>query len=93
MFLKGETTMNRNHIRKVLKEVLHLYYPVKIRKASDGYTAVYPDLPGCYAFGLTIEEVKIAAEDAKREWMIETLENGDSVPAPRHRRALTAAIR
>ena len=41
---------------------------------EGGYAARFPELPGCLTCGETIEEVKINAEDAKREWFISAIE-------------------
>lgn len=59
-------------------------YPVKIFfDENDGvYVAEYLDLPGCSAYGDTVEDAYRGAEEAKAEWLRVTLEQGLPIPKP-----------
>lgn len=63
---------------------LSLPYHMEIYPDTEegGYTVTYPDLPGCLTCGETLEEAFANAEDAKREWIAGTLEEGRIVPEP-----------
>ncbi len=50
--------------------------------ADAGYIAVVPDLPGCSAFGETMEEAAREIEDAQAAWIEACRASGDSVPEP-----------
>jgi antitoxin HicB len=50
--------------------------------ADGGYIAVVPDLPGCSAFGETLEEAAREIEDAQAAWIEACRSSGDPVPEP-----------
>jgi predicted RNase H-like HicB family nuclease len=57
-------------------------YAVVIEKAAGNYSAYVPDLPGCVATGVTVEEVESEIREAI-EFHIEGLrEDGLDVPKP-----------
>lgn len=49
---------------------------------EGGFTARYPDLPGCITVASTKEDAIRNAEDAKKEWLIAALESGIEIIAP-----------
>ena len=51
-------------------------------EAEGGFVISYPDLIGCMSSGETIEEAVKNGEDARREWIIATLESGMEIPKP-----------
>lgn len=61
-----------------------LQYPVTIRHLSKaeggGYLVEFPDLPGCFADGDTIEEALDAAADAMNSWLLTAREFNDELP-------------
>ena len=59
-----------------------MQYPVLIESEGGVYGVVFPDLPGCVAVGLTIDEALRNAEAAVRDWIECTEEAGEHVPAP-----------
>lgn len=63
-----------------------LQYPVTIRHLSKsegtGYLVEFPDLPGCFADGETIEEALDAAADAMNSWLLTAKEFNDELPSP-----------
>lgn len=57
-------------------------YAVVIEKAESNFSAFVPDLPGCVATGLTIEEVEEQIREAI-EFHIEGMrQDGEEVPQP-----------
>lgn len=49
---------------------------------EGGYTAWYPDLPGCLTCSETVEGIVANALDAKRVWMEAAIEDGMEIPDP-----------
>ena len=49
---------------------------------EGGFTAAYPDLPGCLTCAETMEDLIKNAIDAKREWITASLEDGDEIAEP-----------
>ena len=57
-------------------------YAIVIEKAGNNYSAYVPDLPGCVATGLTIDEVTQEIRDAI-EFHLEGLKaDGLTIPIP-----------
>ena len=60
-------------------------YAIVIEKAENNYSAYVPDLPGCVATGLTVEEAETQIREAI-EFHLEGLrEDGLPVPQPASR--------
>lgn len=72
---------------KTLEEYLRLPYSLEILPDPDGtgYTARFPELPGCITVGCSLEETVSNAMDAKEEWICAALEDGSPVPEPNKR--------
>lgn len=70
--------------KKTLEDYLSAAYPCKLipDREEGGYTAYYPDLPGCITCGETMKEALKNAEDAKKEWLCAALEEGIHIPEP-----------
>ena len=49
---------------------------------DSGYIAIVPDLPGCSAYGDTLEEAAREINDAQEAWLEAYLASGESVPQP-----------
>jgi antitoxin HicB len=47
-----------------------------------GYIATVPDLPGCCAFGATLEEAAREIEDAQQAWLEACIKAGDPILEP-----------
>lgn len=62
-----------------------LKYPVTIRRLNKneggGYLVEFPDLPGCFADGDTLEAALDAAEDAMNSWLLTAQEFKDELPS------------
>ena len=64
---------------------MKLIYPAVFYAFSDGsggYTEEFPDLPGCVTEGKDLEEAFEMATDAASGWVLEELEEGNTVPEP-----------
>ncbi|MBI2171924.1 MAG: toxin-antitoxin system HicB family antitoxin [Chloroflexi bacterium] len=69
--------------RKLLEYYLALQYPLNVyAEPEGGYTAVFPDLPGCMTQGETLEELVAMAEDARAGWIETEYERGNEIPLP-----------
>lgn len=67
-----------------LEQLAALPYPVKLYfEEEDGlFVAEFLDLPGCHAYGETVEEAYKNAQEAKKEWLKVSLEQGFPIPEP-----------
>lgn len=59
-------------------------YPVVIERDSEttAFGVIFPDLPGCFSAGDTLDEAISNAEEAAAAWIDATLDAGDAVPPP-----------
>lgn len=62
---------------------MKLVYPAVLTPwdEGDGYTVTVPDLPGCVSEGASISEALLMGTDAASGWVLDELEDGNSVPA------------
>lgn len=76
---------------RTIEEYMALPYRMEIVPDVDegGFTAWYPDLPGCLTCAETMEGVIANAQDAKRAWLTAALEDGTQIPEPGRETALT----
>ena len=49
---------------------------------EGGYTAKFPDLPGCLTCAETIDDLVASAMDAKRVWLTAAIEGGIEIAEP-----------
>ena len=70
--------MTKNDLLKKAEEYMKTKYRFELTEdeAEGG------DLVGCISAGETIEEAAKNGEDARREWIIATLESGMEIPKP-----------
>ena len=57
-------------------------YPALIDGEKGAYGVSFPDLPGIVAMGDTIDEALMNAEEALRDYVIETEMDGDAIARP-----------
>lgn len=57
-------------------------YPALIDGENGAYGVSFPDLPGIVAMGDTIEEALMNAEEALRDYVIETEKDGGEIVQP-----------
>lgn len=59
-----------------------VHYTAIIERAGKGYSAFFPDLPGCTSAGDTLQEAALGAEEALSGHLAVSIEHGDAIPAP-----------
>ncbi len=71
-------------MKKDINYYLSLPYRIEVIPDMEegGYTAWYPDLPGCITCSETMEGIIVNAEDAKRAWLEAALDEGIEIAEP-----------
>ena len=59
-----------------------LRYPALIDGKNGAYGVTFPDLPGVVAMGETVDQALVNAEDALRDYAIETEKDGQAPISP-----------
>ena len=59
---------------------MKLIYPACFYPSEDGYTVVFPDLPGCVTEGDTLSEAMEMAIDAASGWLLDEVEENKQLP-------------
>ena len=71
---------------KGIEYYAQLPHPILVHQIEDEgvkyWMAEIPDLPGCKSHGATVEEAIASVEKAKRDWIADSLDAGESVPVP-----------
>ena len=69
---------------KTIDYYMNLPYKLEIIPDTEegGYTAYYPDLPGCITSSETMEGIIANADDAKMAWLAAALEEGIDITEP-----------
>ena len=69
---------------KTLEDYMKMPYRVNIipDPYEGGYTAYYPDLPGCITCADSISELENVLIDAKKAWISSELKQGRDIPEP-----------
>ncbi len=69
---------------KTIDEYMKLPYRLEIIPDLEegGFVASYPELPGCFSSGQTIEEAVVNVNEAKKDWLATALEDGYPVNEP-----------
>ena len=69
---------------KSIDDYLSLTYRLEIipDREEGGFTAWYPELPGCVTSAETMEGIIANAEEAKRVWLEAVLQDGVSISEP-----------
>lgn len=60
-----------------------MIYPAVLYPFSDdsgGFVVEFPDLPGCVTEGRNLEEAILMGTDAASGWILDELEEGNSIP-------------
>ncbi len=57
-------------------------YPAVIDGKKGAYGVTFPDLPGIVAMGKTLDEALVNAEEALRDYVVETEQDGEPVAPP-----------
>ena len=71
-------------MEKTIEYYLSLPYRMEIvpDMIEGGYTAFYPDLPGCLTCSETLEGIIANALDAKKAWLAAAIEDGVYIADP-----------
>jgi len=59
-------------------------YPVLIEEGTEAtaFGVVFPDLPGCFSAGDTLDDALEAAKEAAAAWIDAAMDAGAAIPAP-----------
>ena len=57
-------------------------FPAKVHKENDGFWLEFPDLPGCFTQGDSLEELMENAEEALGVFLAVKIENEEDIPKP-----------
>jgi len=70
--------------KKTADDYMALPYRLELIPDTEegGFTAFYPELPGCVTCGNTAESALANAIDAKRAWITAALEDGVKIAVP-----------
>jgi predicted RNase H-like HicB family nuclease len=87
--------MNADLVKKAEELSAELYATETMRDITTTGELVYllshPELPGCMAQGRTIKEAQDNLVDARREYILSLLEDGEPVPLPKIMLTVTSA--
>jgi predicted RNase H-like HicB family nuclease len=64
-------------------EPISCLFIVMIRRTNTGYSADVPDLPGCVATGITVEQTKQMIEEAITLHLDMMQQTGEAIPVPK----------
>lgn len=61
-----------------------MQYPIVIEPGdvTTAFGVIFPDLPGCFSAGDTLDEALAAASEAAAAWIDATLDSGGAIPSP-----------
>lgn len=61
---------------------MRLVYPAVFtpNEEMEGYTVIFPDLPGCVTCGDDLADAIYMATDAASGWVLTSLEDGETIP-------------
>lgn len=72
--------------QKGIEYYMQLPYSILLHEVDDDaeryWIAEVPELPGCKSHGSTVEEAVKSVEEAKKDWILDSLEKGEEVPIP-----------
>lgn len=72
--------------QKGIEYYMQLPYSILLHQIEDDgkryWIAEFPELPGCTSHGSTVDEAVNNAQEAKKDWILDSLEEGDEVPIP-----------
>ena len=57
-------------------------FPAWIDGEQGAYGVTFPDLPGIVAMGTTVDEALLHAEEALRDYVVETEKDGEPITPP-----------
>jgi antitoxin HicB len=85
---RGEIKVKINE-KKDIEYYKGLNYSILLHQIEDDgekyWIAEIPELPGCKSHGTTVEEAVLSVDEAKEDWILDSLEKGEAVPIPLER--------
>lgn len=71
--------------KQLIDEYMCMPYCFRLVRNSDGsgFTASYPELPGCEASAETAEGAIEKSAQALRNWVEDSIESGKEIPVPK----------
>ena len=82
--------MDRRTARMV-SYYLRLHYPMRVTASTSGFRCCYPDLPGCACAGWALPALYATLEQRRRDWILERIESGQTMPMPNSHLVTTPA--
>ncbi len=72
--------------QKGIEDYMQLPYSILLHQIEDDgeryWIAEIPELPGCKSHGSTIDVAVKSVEEAKKDWILDSLDEGDEIPTP-----------
>jgi predicted RNase H-like HicB family nuclease len=59
-----------------------VYYPAIVERAGEGFSVLFPDLPGCTSAGDTVSDAARNAEEALAGHLLVSAQHGDVIADP-----------
>ncbi|RKZ25877.1 hypothetical protein DRQ29_05675 [bacterium] len=81
---KEEMEKIKKKYSKELKKYMNFNYPITIQKFDSEYIASIEELPGCEAYGKTIEEALENLRYSKENWLLLSFRKGFFPPLPKN---------
>ncbi len=76
----------RREEHRGIEYYMQLPYSILLHQVEDEgqkyWIAEVPELPGCRSHGSTVEEAVRNVEEAKKDWILDSLQEGEEVPIP-----------
>lgn len=76
----------RNEAKKEIDYYMQLPYSILLHQLEDEgeryWIAEVPELPGCKSHGVTVEDAVNSLEEARKDWILDSLNKGEEVPVP-----------
>lgn len=57
-------------------------YPAIVERTANGFSVIFPDLPGCTSAGVTVTEAALNAEEALGGHLLVSAREGDDIADP-----------
>ena len=72
--------------KKGIEYYMQLPYSILLHEVEEEgekyWIAEVPELPGCKSHGSTVEDAVKSVEEAKKDWILDSLKEGEEVPTP-----------
>jgi antitoxin HicB len=86
IFYWGRALKTREKYQNNIEYFMKLPYSLLLHQIEDEgkqyWIAEIPELPGCKSHGETIGEAVASIEEAKKDWVLDSLEDGEEIPTP-----------